>query len=38
VGMPGGCNPIPMQASVTSDSVILSEADVAAGARHFQQP
>ena len=30
VGMPGGCNPIPLQASVTSDSVILSEADVAA--------
>ena len=38
VGMPGGCNPIPLQASVTSDSVTLSEADVAAGARHFQQP
>jgi len=38
VGMPGGCNPIPLQASITSDSVILSETDVAAGARHFQQP
>src|SRR5262252_2192106 len=37
VGMPGGCNPIPLQASVTSDSVILSEADVAAGAKHFQE-
>jgi len=38
VGMAGGCNPIPLNASITSDAVILSEADVAAGARHFQQP
>jgi FTR1 family protein len=37
VGMPGGCNPIPLQTSVTSDSVTLSEADVAAGAKHFQE-
>jgi FTR1 family protein len=37
VGMAGGCNPVPLQASVTNDSVILSEADVAAGA-HFFEP
>ena len=32
VGMPGGCNPIPLKAEVTSELVIVSEADVAAGA------
>jgi high-affinity iron transporter len=37
VGMAGGCNPIPLQAKVTSDSVLISEADIAAGARHFEQ-
>ena len=31
VGMPGGCNPIPLKAQVTDDAVIVSEADVAAG-------
>jgi FTR1 family protein len=36
VGIAGGCNPIPLQATVTSDAVIISEADVAAGARYFQ--
>jgi high-affinity iron transporter len=36
VGMAGGCNPIPLQAKVTSDSVMISEADIAAGARHFE--
>lgn len=38
VGMPGGCNPIPLKATVTSDAVIISEADVAGGAHYFQQP
>ena len=37
VGMSGGCNPIPLKATVTSDAVIITEADVAAGARYFQQ-
>ena len=37
VGMPGGCNPIPLKAETTADSVILKEADVAAGARIFQK-
>jgi high-affinity iron transporter len=37
VGMPGGCNPIPLKAETTADAVILKEADVAAGARMFQK-
>ncbi|MBI1740804.1 MAG: DUF2318 domain-containing protein [Candidatus Koribacter versatilis] len=37
VGMPGGCNPIPLQSEVTSDAVIISEADVAAGSHYFEQ-
>lgn len=36
VGMPGGCNPIPLQAEVTSDAVIISEADVAGGSHYFE--
>ena len=36
VGMPGGCNPIPLKAEQTSDTVIIREADLAAGARLFQ--
>jgi len=34
VGMPGGCNPIPLKAEVTDDAVIVSEVDLQAG-RHF---
>jgi high-affinity iron transporter len=37
VGMPGGCNPIPLHAEVTSDTVIISEADVAAGSHYFEE-
>jgi len=37
VGMPGGCNPIPLKADVTADAVIIREADVAARSRVFQQ-
>ncbi|MGA8490954.1 MAG: Fe-S-containing protein [Terriglobales bacterium] len=37
VGMPGGCNPIPLKAQVTSDEVIIQEADIAAKSRMFQQ-
>src|SRR5436853_4938175 len=36
VGMAGGCNPIPLHASVTADAVIIVEADVAAGTRYFE--
>jgi len=38
VGMPGGCNPIPLKATQTADAVIIEEADVAAGSRMFAQP
>jgi uncharacterized membrane protein len=37
IGMPGGCNPIPLKAQVTDDAVIVSEADLAAG-RHYFEP
>ena len=37
VGMPGGCNPIPLQAEVTSDAVLIKEADIAARSRLFAQ-
>jgi FTR1 family protein len=37
VGMAGGCNPIPLGANVTDDAVVISETDIAAGARYFQQ-
>jgi high-affinity iron transporter len=36
VGMPGGCNPIPLKAETTSDAVIISEADISAGAHYFE--
>jgi FTR1 family protein len=37
VGTAGGCNPIPLNATIASDSVIIQEADIAAGARVFQK-
>jgi FTR1 family protein len=37
VGMPGGCNPVPLKAEVTNDAVIISEADVAVGTHYFEQ-
>jgi high-affinity iron transporter len=37
VGMPGGCNPVPLKSEVTSDAVIIQEADIAAKSRLFQQ-
>jgi len=37
VGMPGGCNPVPLKAQVTADAVIIQEADIAAKRRMFQQ-
>jgi FTR1 family protein len=37
VGMAGGCNPIPLKAQITDDAVIVSEADIAAGKRYFEQ-
>jgi uncharacterized membrane protein len=37
VGMPGGCNPIPLTAQVTSDSIIIKEADLAAHVDIFRK-
>ena len=37
VGMPGGCNPIPLKAETTNDAVIIQEAEVAAQTRFFQK-
>jgi high-affinity iron transporter len=37
VGMPGGCNPIPLKAETTDNAVIIKEADLAAGAAIFKQ-
>ena len=37
VGTAGGCNPIPLNAVIASDNVIIQEADIAAGARVFQK-
>jgi high-affinity iron transporter len=37
VGTPGGCNPVPLKAEYTGDSVVIREADVAAGARLFEK-
>src|ERR1700690_2074163 len=37
IGMPGGCNPIPLKAQVTDDAAIVSEADIAAGKHYFEQ-
>jgi len=36
VGTSGGCNPIPLKATQTADSVVIQEADIAAGARVFE--
>jgi high-affinity iron transporter len=37
VGMPGGCNPIPLKAETTTDSILIKEADLGAGIKAFQQ-
>lgn len=37
VGTAGGCNPIPLKATQTADSVIITEADVASGSRVFEK-
>jgi high-affinity iron transporter len=37
VGMAGGCNPVPLKATQTADSVIIQEADIAAGSRMFEK-
>jgi high-affinity iron transporter len=38
VGMKGGCNPVPLKATQTADSIVVQESDVAAGSRVFEKP
>src|ERR1700689_577027 len=38
VGAKGGCNPVPLKATQTTDAVVIQEADIAAGSRIFAQP
>jgi len=37
IGMPGGCNPIPLKAQTTSAAIVITEADLAAGSAIFKQ-
>jgi FTR1 family protein len=37
VGSEGGCNPVPLQAEVTADSVVIRQADLQAGERLFHK-
>jgi high-affinity iron transporter len=37
VGAQGGCNPAPLKAMQTADSIIIQEADIASGSRMFGQ-
>jgi high-affinity iron transporter len=36
VGATGGCNPIPLKATQTTDAITIQEADIAAGSRLFE--
>jgi high-affinity iron transporter len=36
IGTAGGCNPVPLKAETTADSIVISEADLAAGSHLFQ--
>jgi uncharacterized membrane protein len=35
VGTPGGCNPVPLESSVSGDSVVIREADLVSRAKLF---
>jgi high-affinity iron transporter len=37
VGTKGGCNPVPLKATQTADSIVIQEADIAAGGHMFEQ-
>ena len=36
VGRPGGCNPVPLKSTITADTVVIAEADLAASAKYFK--
>ena len=35
VGQPGGCNPIPLKATITDDTVTITRADLSEGGKYF---
>jgi high-affinity iron transporter len=37
VGTPGGCNPVPLKASISGGDIVIQEADLGAGARLFKR-
>jgi len=37
VGQPGGCNPVPLKATVQGDSVVIAQRDLAEGERLFEK-
>ncbi len=37
VGQPGGCNPIPLKSTKSADFIVITQADLAAGAEPFQR-
>jgi FTR1 family protein len=37
VGQPGGCNPIPLKATVTGDSILITRAELTTVAPHFHE-
>ncbi len=37
VGEPGGCNPVPLSSSVSGDSIIIAESELARMAEHIKQ-
>lgn len=37
VGEAGGCNPVPLKATILSDSVVIARSDLAAAAPHFRE-
>jgi high-affinity iron transporter len=37
VGMPGGCNPIPLRAETTANAIIIQEVDLAAKSKVFEK-
>jgi uncharacterized membrane protein len=37
IGSKGGCNPVPLAAEMTSDAVIIKEADIATGIKMFRK-
>ena len=37
VGLPGGCNPVPLKSTKIADSIVITQADLAAGVEPFHR-